>query len=175
MLRDHIHDCFILLLWCSVARNEAGRISIRSKMNKFNKIVRQGREICFQDDHKRYYHIAFLIKGKKIINYSINDYERQYVNGKITTSLHAEVGCMLKFKNANKIKKGFDILILRYNKKTILCDSKPCQNCKKFLIQKGIYKIYCSLPNGSIEKIKLEDIKEYYSVAWKKLIQDTQK
>lgn len=144
---------------------------------KFENIVDQGREICFKDNNQcnnerdRYYHIAYLVKGKRIITYSRNHYNRQYVNGKVMTSLHAEIGCMLKYKNSSRIRKGFDILILRYNRHTgCLCDSKPCNNCKQFLIKKGINRIYCSLSDGSIKKIRLEDIEEYYSVAWKKLI-----
>lgn len=117
----------------------------------------------------RYNHIAYLIKGKKVINYSRNNYHRQYVNGQATTSMHAEVGCLLKYKDCDKIKKGFSLLILRFSKNEgLLCDSRPCNNCKTFLLKKGITKVYCSTADGTIQKFKLDDIEEYYSVAWLK-------
>jgi deoxycytidylate deaminase len=142
------------------------------RFNKFDSLVEKGRSICFERGHQeRYYHIAYLIKGRRVINYSRNNYNRQFINGKIATSLHAEIGCMKFLKDNKRIKKGFSVLILRYNKHNgSLCDSKPCNNCKQFLIKKGLTKIYCSTSDGTIQKFKPEDISEYYSVAWKKLI-----
>ncbi len=117
----------------------------------------------------RYNHIAYLLKGKKVINHSRNNYHRQYVGGKATTSLHAEVGCMLKYKDCDKIKKGFNLLILRFSKNDgQLCDSRPCNNCRLFLMQKGVTKVYCSTADGTIKKFKLDELEEYYSVAWLK-------
>lgn len=151
---------------------------------KFDTLVDKARNLCSHNDcydksfihsmtkHRytnRYNHVAYLMKGKKVIAHCRNNYYRQYVQGKATTSLHAEVGCMLKFKDSEKIKKGFSLLILRFNKNDgLLCDSRPCNNCKQFLIKKGITKVYCSTADGTIQKFKLSDIDEYYSVAWLK-------
>lgn len=166
-------------------------------MFKFDSIVDKGRSLCMENGEcgcsqndlptkktklsaipniknryvhsNRYNHIAYLIKGKKVINYCRNNYHRQYVNGQATTSMHAEVGCLLKYKDCEKIKKGFSLLILRFSKNEgLLCDSRPCNNCKTFLLKKGITKVYCSTADGTIQKFKLDEIEEYYSVAWLK-------
>jgi deoxycytidylate deaminase len=149
--------------------------------DKFDSIIEKARHDCIVRVSKtingtkfpkvpRYIHIAFLMKGKRIVRRSFNDYNRQCVNGEVTTSLHAEVGCVMRLRNNDRIKKGFDILILRFNKNDgLLCDSKPCNNCKNFLLSKGINKVYCSTENGTIQKFKLSEIEEYYSIAWLKL------
>lgn len=107
----------------------------------------------------RYNHIAYLFKGKKLVKFSTNDYFRQCFNNKRITSLHAEIGCI---KN-EMVKKGFKMVVIRFNKNGELCDSKPCNNCKMHLLSKGFTTIYCSMANGKISKIKLMDIEDYNS------------
>lgn len=141
--------------------------------DKFITIVEKARrELSKEKLDQRYVHVAFLIKGKKIIHFSMNNYNRQYVDGKFTTSLHAEIGCVKILKDKGKIKKGFDVLVLRFNKGNgYLCDSRPCSNCKTFLEKKGFCRVYCSTEDGTIQKFKLSEMDEYYSVAWTKLKQ----
>ncbi len=113
----------------------------------------------------RYNHVAYLFKGKKLVKCCTNNYNRQCFNSKRVTSLHAEIGCI---KN-DMVKKGFKMLVVRFNKNGELCDSKPCNSCKNHLLSKGFVNIYCSTSNGTISKFKLSSIEDYNSPSQIKL------
>jgi len=103
-------------------------------------------------------HIAFLIKGKCVIKFAKNEYERQCFKGKSTTSLHAEINCVRQLKPKKNVKK-FRLLVININKENgELKNSIPCLTCKKYLINKGFTHIYCSTKDGSIKKFKLNKI-----------------
>jgi len=107
-------------------------------------------------------HIACLVKGlKKVVNWHMNDYRRQYVSRAFTTNGHAEVLC-LKDIPQKRLKK-LNVLILRFKKDGNLCDSRPCANCKDFLRKKGVTSVYCSMFDGSIQKIALDNVPDYLS------------
>lgn len=83
-----------------------------------------------------------------------NDPQRQKVDGKTCTSLHAEVACLRNVKNPKK----FRILVVNIGENGKLKNSTPCYYCKKYLEERGVTSIYCSMDNGKIEKIKIKDI-----------------
>jgi deoxycytidylate deaminase len=78
------------------------------------------------------------------------------MDGKKITSLHAEVACL---KNI-KIRKKYRLLVLKYNKKGLLVDSKPCSHCKGAIMEKGFKEVYYSTGNEEeIVKTKMKDLK----------------
>jgi len=133
----------------------------------FSNIVCKFRPICCSTSGCKSSHIACLVKGRKrVISVSTNDYRRQYVNRSLTTNVHAEIMCLKDNKDLrsnNKIKKNLSLLILRYRKDGSLCDSKPCSDCKEFLIHKGLSFVYCSVADGSIQKLFLKNLPNYLS------------
>jgi deoxycytidylate deaminase len=129
--------------------------------------------ICLEKKSiNRYNHIACLARGKKIIHIAQNDYNRQLSDGKVITSLHAEINCVKKYKNN---LKNLKLIILRFTSDGRLCESRPCSACKNYLISRGLSRIYCSTESGSIEKFKPEDIIEYHSPAQIKLYEQLTK
>ena len=129
----------------------------------FSNIVNRLRSVCCDSD-KKSNHIACLVKGRtKIVNSSTNVYERQYVHRLCTTSLHAEINCVKS--NPKKNKKNLAMLILRFRKDGHLCDSRPCFDCKKYLITKGFSYVFCSVSDGTIQKLFLKDVPNYLSVS----------
>jgi len=133
----------------------------------FQNTINKFREICCKNQHQHHNHVACLLKGrKKVISYSLNDYRRQYVSRAITSNIHAEVSCLKNILTKDKkIKKNLILLILRFKKDGTLCDSKPCAECKKYLLSNNILSVFCSLSDGSIQKIFLKDLPNYLSSA----------
>jgi deoxycytidylate deaminase len=77
------------------------------------------------------------------------------MDGKMMTSLHAEVACINKIN----IRKKYRLLVLKYNKSGFLVDSKPCSNCKTFIMEKGFKEVYYSTGHGEeIVKTKMKDL-----------------
>ena len=122
-----------------------------------------------QDQHccSKSHHVACLIKGtKKVVSSASNDYRRQYVGRKNHASLHAERSCIKDInrnRSSNKIKKNLTLLVLRFRKDGTLCDSRPCAECKEYLINNGLIFVFCSIADGSIQKIFLKDLPNYLS------------
>jgi deoxycytidylate deaminase len=138
-------------------------------MNRYDIIVNKYKQHALKTN-SRSCHIAFLLKGKKILHFGLNQMNRNYYEGKSITSLHAEIDCLRKLGN-NKIK-NYSILVvnlIKDNSKnttdTLYKDSRPCANCTSYLIKKGFKHVLCSTQNGIIEKINLKDYKPYVTLA----------
>lgn len=117
-------------------------------------------------DINRYIHVAAILKSNNNpLYHGINDYSRTYINRKKVTALHAEANCLNKFK---KIKRKF--IILRFDKNGNLKDSRPCSECKKLMISKGLTYVYCSMSDGTIKKINLYEVEDYMSLSQKNTI-----
>lgn len=124
---------------------------------RFKQIIENFRDSCMNGPN-RHNHVACILKGKRVIKFAFNDTLREYIDGTRMSSLHAEHACL---RNCNC--NGRNILILRYGRKGELKDSKPCANCKHFMISKGIQYVFCSMDDGSVQKIKLSDLELYLS------------
>lgn len=142
--------------------------------NKFHKFIDLYRNLLLGDDSRyknnQYVIVALLLKSTtKFICSGVNDISRQCFNGKATTSIHAEVNCLKNFKGT--VSRGFTFLTLHYSKETgELKDSRPCANCVCFLKKKGITNIYCSLNNGTVVKLRLDEIPQYFSKSFKRFL-----
>lgn len=106
-------------------------------------------------------HIAVLFKNKSMIYVGHNQMNRQFYNGKMITSLHAEIDCIRKIKKHRKCNKLF---VVKISKKStidniILYDSRPCVNCTNTLLNKGFKYVYCSDETGNIIKFILKNRK----------------
>jgi len=133
----------------------------------FSSIVDKFRPLCCGAVGCKSNHVACLVKGRRrIVSSCMNDYRRQYIGRKLSTTLHAEVGCLKDNKDLiiqKKIKKNLSLLVLRYRKDGALCDSRPCSDCKEFLLNRGFTFVYCSIADGSIQKFFLKDILNHLS------------
>jgi deoxycytidylate deaminase len=129
---------------------------------KYENIINILRSMCMNATC-RYSHVACIVKGKKLVSYSRNDYSRQCFNGKYISSLHAEIACM---RNIPDLRKGMKVIVLRYSKGTgKLCDSRPCNTCKEYLTSKGLTSIYCSNEDGHVVKYRIKDLPVYNTKA----------
>ena len=76
-------------------------------------------------------HIANLIyKNQQTIK--TNDYSRTYSNSKHLTSIHAEHSVILTCCKLNLLTDkqcNSTLCVVRYNKKGVRCNSKPCGHC----------------------------------------------
>ncbi len=134
-------------------------------MKHYDTIVNKYKQFAMNPE-SRSCHIAFLLKGKKMLHIGLNQMNRNYYEGQTVTSLHAEIDCLRKIRH-NKIKK-YNILVVNINKASddkLYKDSRPCKHCTDYLIKKGFKHIFCSTHNGIIEKINLKDYKPYTTLA----------
>lgn len=140
----------------------------RENISRFNNIISRANQanLKMPDKRMRSLHVAYLLKGRKIIYQALNDYNRCYIDGTYHTSIHAEINVMRSLKDK---KSSLDLLVIRIDRSSgMLCESLPCNNCRNALIMRGFKNIYCSRSDGFIEKIRLSDIPTYYTTAWKK-------
>jgi len=85
--------------------------------------------------------------------------------GNICTSLHAEENvcrCLpYNFKNKNKKKSNYDIIVVRYDHSTFkLTESRPCKRCIKILQNHKINNVYYSTRKSDIVREKVENMKQ---------------
>lgn len=135
-------------------------------MKHYDTIVNKYKQYAMNPE-SRSCHIAFLLKGKKMLHIGINQMNRNYYKGKAVTSLHAEIDCIRKIKN-HKIKK-YSILVVNINKDSnkskMYKDSRPCKHCTEYLLKRGFKHVFCSTHTGLIEKINLKDYDPYTTLA----------
>lgn len=88
-----------------------------------------------------------IFDGKKILsvghNYklkSVKSYTKSFI--KWHGSIHAEVDAILK---ARRPLKGLSILVVRINNYGQFRNSRPCQECSKYIEYVGIKKIFFSI------------------------------
>lgn len=101
-------------------------------------------------------HAAGLIKGGKLIDFSVNSHRSKYkLNGThfIQCSLHAEVAVLRKLiynleknkKLKNRKMNKYTLMVIREN----YSNSLPCKHCSNLIKKTGITKIYYS--NGNMD------------------------
>jgi deoxycytidylate deaminase len=116
-------------------------------------------------------HIAFLLKGKKMVRIGYNQMHRNYYNRKVITSLHAEVDCIRKLTGCKNYNR-YSILVINIykgrNNSVHFKDSRPCKDCTNFLKEKGYKNIFCSTEKGIIEKINFNSYDPYITLARQK-------
>ena len=99
-----------------------------------------------------------IIDVLKVLSHGQNHYKHDNI-----LSIHAEVAALNKLKVSRNIKY-IDLVVIRINKTGILCNSKPCSNCVKFmntiLIKRRyrISNIYYSDENSNIIKTTLSKL-----------------
>jgi deoxycytidylate deaminase len=132
--------------------------------NKFSEILScANRENITFKEKMRSVHIAYVLKGRRIVHQAVNDSDRCYVDGRYQTSMHAEMNVLRSLKK----NKSFNLLVIRIEKGTgQLCESTPCDNCRQELLNRGFKTVYCSRSDGSIQKVRL-DVPTYQTTAWK--------
>lgn len=121
------------------------------------KAISIAKAICpeTQSQGLRTSHVAFLIKKNKIIKIGWNKkrthpqickhpYHEGYVG------IHAELDAVLK--SGEDELHDHSMIVLRFDRKGKLNNSKPCPGCASVLSQVGITDIYYSGADGKIVK-----------------------
>lgn len=117
-------------------------------------------------NHKGHYNHVAMIYKKNNINYPLSYGTNYLTNIYNNISIHAEHDALIRLKENKKNIKKINILVIRYNTKNELGNSKPCSFCLEYMYtiakNKGydIYKVYYSISNN-ITSNKFKDL--YYA------------
>jgi deoxycytidylate deaminase len=110
--------------------------------------------------YKKSCHIALLIKGKnEVLSYGYNQMDRGCFRGKSITSLHAEIDCLRKIRPFTRLcNKKYTLVVVKISRHDkSFTDSRPCDQCTRYIKSVGINSIYCSNELGHIEKIHMDN------------------
>jgi cytidine deaminase len=115
-------------------------------------------------NHKGHYnHVAMIYEKHNMENplaYGTNYLTNIYKN----VSIHAEHDALLRLPENKKKNKKINIIVIRYNTKNELGNSKPCIFCLNHMYNiaksKGynIYKVYYSNQENNITSMKFMDL-----------------
>ena len=148
-------------------------------MDKFDRLIENYADGALKiNGENRACHIAFLLKTNKIaLKIGYNRMDRQCFRGREITSLHAEIDCLRQYRPIRDLtKKGYNLLVVNISKdicgKIKYKDSRPCIHCTKFLRGLGFTYVYCSTPEGIIEKMSLIGYDPYKTSAQIRLDQN---
>lgn len=127
------------------------------KSKTIKKAINIAKAICpeTQNQGMRTSHVAFLVKKNKIIKIGWNKKRthpkiRKHPYHEGYVGIHAELDAVLK-SGANELH-DHSIIVLRFDRKGKLNNSKPCPGCASVLSQVGITDIYYSASDGEIIK-----------------------
>ena len=107
---------------------------------KFQSIINHLVKISQYSMLRDYKHACALIKGGKIIQWSVNTISNRFIG-------HAEQMILHRCKKQYDLKKCI-LVVIRVLKNTQISDSKPCHNCLKQIQACGIKKVLYSTNNG---------------------------
>jgi tRNA(Arg) A34 adenosine deaminase TadA len=113
-------------------------------------------------------HGACIVKNGKICSKGMNS-RREYVNGSIVSSMHAEISVLYQFlrrqEGGVKVPVKLDLWVIRLKRDRsgfatapVLANSEPCRSCFSALIKYGIRRVYFSNDDGQIECIKVNQV-----------------
>lgn len=133
------------------------------RRSNFETILNKLKNTCNKSNCS-YKHSSAIIHKNKVLsigyNYHFND-----------ISIHAEIHASknyMKMYNCNNLK-GVDIIVIRNNGEVNgdIKMSKPCIQCYKFLLNKGVRKIHYSTEQGDIKtyyinELTTEHVSSYY-------------
>jgi len=136
--------------------SEEGKIVQLSRRQK--NIVSLAKNISFQSQHPTFFHGAVLVRGSIIINTACNTLDYSYFgnrfrNDGFKATRHAELSVILGIPRKNTT--GSDIYVVRTNKDSMFCNSKPCMMCSNAMLYVGIKRVFFSDEKGFIRVIKL--------------------
>lgn len=106
---------------------------------KFQAIVNYLVQISERSTMRMHKHACGLVKGGKILEWSVNTISNRQVG-------HAEQMIIHKFKKRYDLK-NCTLFVIRASK-THTLDSKPCHHCLQTIKACGIKKIFYSTDNG---------------------------
>lgn len=124
------------------------------------KACEMAHNICIENRKRglRAAHVAFLVKRNKIVEFGFNkkrthpktkNYPYFYEKEPHTNlSIHAEFDVVMKY--GEKELDKHEMIILRFDGKGKLNNSRPCYGCRFLLKQFGIKSVYYSNSNGDI-------------------------
>lgn len=86
-------------------------------------------------------HGCVLVKNNNIIGCG---YNKHVSTLKDIYSLHAEVAAITDAKKSNQSLENSSLYVVRVTK-GVLCQSLPCEHCRKFIIKNKISNVYFSI------------------------------
>lgn len=66
---------------------------------------------------------------------------------------HAELDCLARLWGRERIDSTIRLVVIRLNRNGMLCDSKPCPNCRSVLNALCLTDVYASTKYGEIVKV----------------------
>ena len=98
-------------------------------------------------------HVAFLVKGGKIVHVGWNKLRSHPINYKhpyqsYVSGIHAEVDAILK-SGLEDLSK-YEIVVIRINRNNEVSNSMPCKGCRSVINQFGIKRVWYSNSAGIV-------------------------
>ena len=113
--------------------------------------------MCPINFERRASHIAFLIKGRKIVHVGMNTAkshprtrEHKYLEYQ-HTGVHAELNVCIKSGKEDLSK--YKLVIIRVNRNDEITNSKPCPGCQSVISQFAVGEVWYSTDKGEFEKL----------------------
>lgn len=124
-----------------------------------NKALKKLEEIAYalvpndrHETHTQFFHVAAVFKKNQIYSIGTNGYKTHPMAaryGHHNSQVHAELAAIIKFGDTNL--KGYDLAVLRINRKNELAMSKPCRHCQKLLTDVDLKRIFYTRNDGKWE------------------------
>lgn len=99
-----------------------------------------------ENSTNKYRHGAIIVKNGNIVSMGINrsvNHPDLVQFPKTQASVHAEVAALIACRKTNLV--GATIYVARISKDGSQAMSKPCINCQKALIARGVKKVYYTI------------------------------
>ena len=107
---------------------------------------------------------AALIKNNKLLSNPFCNVPSYKSYNKVCSSIHAEMNALSHYyKDNRKINRRtkLDIIVIRINKTSQMCNARPCYNCLQTMKKLGIRRVYYSINSNDII---YENIKDMISI-----------
>jgi deoxycytidylate deaminase len=134
----------------------------QGEINEFEDILCLLKKIALHSNIN-FKHAAALIKKDTLYTSGFNKFIKEVKIRKDNVTqthyktIHAEVDALCNYHNKKQIK-GMDIIVIRINKKNLLRQSRPCNDCIYKLNKLGIRKVFYSNEKGDIVYEFVEDM-----------------
>ena len=122
-----------------------------------NRTLKLAHAICPSNREMRSSHVAFLVKGGKIVHIGWNKSRSHPINLRhpyraISPGIHAEVDVILKCGHEDL--SSYEMIVIRIDRNGVACNSMPCSGCRSVLTQFGVKRVWYSNSDGVIQQME---------------------
>ena len=111
-------------------------------------IINTARKLRKYSTHENYPMVAFVIRGGSIISSGVNHYSVY----KHPFTTHAEVDAAQRVRDD---LSGAKVVVVRFLKNNHIADAKPCDECVKYLRNRGIRRVKYTTTAGIFGTMKI--------------------